>query len=225
MHHGDSLDFGATPEAFRQAFEDRFKRLESFASSATSSDCGPCQELLAASGYSPASARAAAATGGAPLLWLAGLAVIVALVVGGYFVYRHFVSKGLRFGSREHGDASPRPSKVRKILEGALAVPQVSRGAHVVFYGAEWCGHCQNFGPKFEALAHELSSEELQFSKCAFELVPNDMKDMLKLMAMPAIFHFHPEGHRSIVGNRPLEVVRKFIVDPDPEDPDITYSR
>ena len=205
----DAPDFDAAPQAFRRAFDDRFRSLESLLST-PDSDCAPCRELLKAPGYSPAAAKASAAVGGASVWWLLLVALAIAgLAAVAYCLYRRYEApcpKGGLLGT-------PKPSFVVDIVDGSQAVPKVTSGAHVVVYGApDWCPHCTKFWETFRAVASQKASDDLAFSTCHMDVVPEETKREYKILALPTTLLFRPDKEpAALVGNHPASKLLSFI--------------
>ena len=157
-------------ELFRKAFADRFASLDSLVSSSHESDagCPPCAALLA----QPPVGRQG--SNSQVVCWLLfGLLVVAILCVfyciymrvrkGGASKHRHHARPSVAGGNMGHvamptADAShAAKNKGGKPVEALLNAAAVKKTQGdrllVVFMHADWCGHCKQTLPEFEALA------------------------------------------------------------------------
>jgi len=171
MRSGSAGASLSNEELFRKAFADRFASLDSLVSSSHESDagCAPCAAVLA---QPPVGRQGSQYQLGCWLLF--GLAIVALLCVF-YCIYermrkrdaskhRHHPRASVLGSHMGHAalpthDASHAPAKgkdvkpVEVLLDAAAAKKTQGNRLLVVFMHANWCGHCKQTLPEFEAVA------------------------------------------------------------------------
>ena len=86
-----------------------------------------------------------------------------------------------------------------------------SGGAKLLFFYADWCGHCTKFKPTWAALENEDLGVSMEKVNCTDNKNVPELAKKYDVSGFPTLIYVHGDTHREYSGNRSKEDVISFI--------------
>ena len=86
-----------------------------------------------------------------------------------------------------------------------------SGGAKLLFFYADWCGHCTKFKPTWKALESENLGVSLEKVNCTDTKNTPELAKKYNVGGFPTIIYVHGDTHEEYSGDRSKESIISFI--------------